>query len=280
MELSGGSRGGLTHGHPAERLRIMIRCLVDGPGRGCWNMALDEALMESARSGAVTLRFYGWHPGCLSFGRNQAALGRYDAAAARARGVHVVRRPTGGRAVYHDREVTYSVTAPADAWGSLKDAYARVNRALAEGLRRLGVPASVATDRSGRRAPRPVARACFQDPLPGEVMAHGRKLIGSAQWRRDGALLQHGSILLHNDQQVVDELRAATAAALKAVPAASLAELLPALPGVRRLTDALVEGFAEVFGDPVVPGSPTPKELARARELSARYADDAWTWRR
>ena len=106
-------------------------------------MAVDEALMESARGGAVTLRLYGWEPGCLSFGRNQTAHGRYDGARATQRVIDVVRRPTGGRSVFHYRELTYSVTAPANEWGGLRDAYLKINRALAAGLRELGAPAAV-----------------------------------------------------------------------------------------------------------------------------------------
>ncbi len=101
----------------------MIRLLIDEALPGVRNMAVDEALMRSASTGnaaGVTLRFYRWEPGCLSFGRNQEARGAYDPDAAADRGIDIVRRPTGGRAVYHHRELTYSVTAPAGTWGSLE----------------------------------------------------------------------------------------------------------------------------------------------------------------
>ena len=143
----------------------MIRLIHDGPGQGAWNMAVDEALMESGRRGEVTVRFYEWEPGCLSFGRNQTAAGQYDAAEARERGIDVVRRPTGGRAVYHCKELTYSVSAPVDAWGSLRDAYCRINHALAAGLQSLGTPV-VCAGSGPATTPRPTARACFRDPLP------------------------------------------------------------------------------------------------------------------
>jgi lipoate-protein ligase A len=170
-------------------------------------MAVDEVLMDSARAGQTTLRLYGWEPGCLSFGRNQTARGRYDGARAAERGIDVVRRPTGGRSVFHHRELTYSVTGPVETWGGLRSAYLRINRALAAGLRALGVPARVVDERGNGPIPRPTVRACFRDPLPGEVIVGGRKLIGSAQWRDGGALLQHGSVLLHNDQSTVEDLR-------------------------------------------------------------------------
>jgi lipoate-protein ligase A len=241
-------------------------------------MAVDEALMEAARRGEVTLRLYRWEPGCLSFGRNQTARGRYDGEAAAARGIDVVRRPTGGRSVFHHRELTYSVTAPADLWGGLKDAYLRINRALAAGLRRLGVEAEVAGG-SGEAAPRPTVRACFRDPLPGEVTAEGRKLVGSAQWRLGGALLQHGSILLVNEQAVVEELRTGAADAPE-VPAAGITRLLGREPGVAAMAEALAAGFAEEAGLPVVPGGLDPSEREAAEALRSRYEDPAWTWRR
>jgi lipoate-protein ligase A len=249
-------------------------------------MALDEALMASAGRGVVTLRFYGWHPPCLSFGRNQAAKGRYDPEAARGRGIDVVRRPTGGRAVLHHREITYSVTAPAGLWGGLRACYGRINRGLARGLAEVGVPLdSVATVESGRAgtlgAPAPLARACFRDPLPGELTSGGRKLVGSAQCRVDGALLQHGSILIHDDQSEVDTLLV-TPPAGGALPsgACSIHELLGRVPPREELVGALAAGFAEEFEVRLEPGEPDPSEQRAARSLEARYLDPEWTWRR
>lgn len=259
-----------------------IRLLTDGPLSGVRNMAVDEALMRSAqREGRVTLRFYQWEPGCLSFGRNQAARGAYDGEAAEARGIDVVRRPTGGRAVYHHRELTYSVTAPASTWGSLRDTYCRINRALAAGLGAIGVPAACAgAELPAGRAPRPTARACFRDPLPGEVTAAGRKLVGSAQWRDGGALLQHGSLLLEDEQAVVEELRTQQSSDRFETGAVSLSELLGRSPEAGSLTEALAGGFEAEFDRAVRPGALTDEEHAVAAELEAHYSDPAWTWRR
>lgn len=280
-----------------------IRCLEEGPGTGPWNMAVDHALMDSARRGEVTLRFYRWAPPCLSLGRNQRARGRYDPEAADRRGVDVVRRPTGGRAVYHDRELTYALAAPADLWGGLRASYSRVNAALRRGLSRLGAPVGVAREREEGRAPGPGSRACFRDPLPGEVTAGGRKLVGSAQWREDGALLQQGSLLLADDQSVVEELRARELAGVGADPdgtaaagrdgglpaeadaedgpgAAALREFLDPVPGFGRLADVLRDGFREEFGLAPVEGELREDERRRARELQERYEEGGWTWRR
>jgi lipoate-protein ligase A len=242
-------------------------------------MAMDESLMGSARQGGIILRFYQWEPGCLSFGRNQTARGRYDGQAAARRGIDVVRRPTGGRAVYHRRELTYSVTAPA-AWAPLREAYLRINRALAAGLRHLGVPAAVAAKKAGGTAPRPSSRACFRDPLPGEVTALGLKLVGSAQWRNESALLQHGSILMYNDQELVERLRVGGSRARTPLPATSLANLVDRVPSSDDLVQALAGGFEEELGIPAHVASTSPAELSLAEELLGRYETDSWTWRR
>lgn len=263
-----------------------VRFIASPPGTGAWNMALDEALMASAREGRATLRFYGWSPPCLSFGRHQPARGRYDPEAARRRGIDVVRRPTGGRAVLHRREVTYSVTAPAGRWGGLRECYGRINRGLARGLVGLGVPLdpwrSFETRGGvGSRPPPPLARACFQDPLPGELTSGGRKLVGSAQWRVDGSLLQHGSILLHDDQPMVDALRLAPAAGdPRPSGASSLHELLGRVPPESEILAALAAGFADEFEVRLESGEPDPSERRAALYLEGRYKDPAWTWRR
>ena len=243
-------------------------------------MAVDEALLGSARLGGSTVRFYRWEPGCLSFGRNQVARGRYDRDAVLRAGVDVVRRPTGGRAVFHHREITYSVAAPAGPWGSLNECYLRINRALTGGLTRLGVPASVVESTEGR-APRPTTRACFRDPVTGEVTAGGRKLVGSAQWRDEGAFVQHGSILVHDDQRVAEDLRApGFAEATSPVRAASLSAWLNPLPSFDAVVDALIGGFEDEFVLPIRRGDLSDREREVASGFRERYESAEWTWRR
>ena len=272
----------------------MIRLLHHGPQTGVRNMAVDEALLESAKEGGVTLRFYEWETATLSFGRNQTAAGQYDAESAAARGIDIVRRPTGGRAVFHHRELTYSVTAPADMWGPLRDAYCRINQALALGLQALGAPVVCAGERvtasvSGADnppIPGPTARACFRDPLPGEVTAEGRKLIGSAQWRNGGALLQHGSILLVNEQQVTEELRIgedtreAAAKSDAQTGAIGLTDILADVPPIDILVAALTSGFESEFDYELDRGSLSAAEIQAADRLATRYTNPDWTWRR
>jgi len=271
-----------AHADAARRHAAMeFRLLDTPPGSGAWNMALDEALIGSVSAGAPpALRFFRWSPACLSLGRNQPARGLYDLDAIRSRGLDVVRRPTGGRAVLHDRELTYSVVVPADLLGGPRRCYAAVNRALVRGLRRLGVDAAL-QPRDGRRAAMPSLAPCFGDAAEGEVVVGGRKLVGSAQ-RRDGAvLLQHGSLLLAGDQSAVGMLlRGGAEPANGAPPPVTLVEVLGTVPEWEDLTRSLVSGWQEEFGAGLVPGLPSDDEDRRAADLVARFRDPAWTWRK
>src|SRR5438105_3671850 len=177
--------------------------LLDAPSRrGAENMARDVALMRRAKeTGEVVFSVYGWSQPTLSVGRNQRANGCYDRERLQAMRVDVVRRPTGGRALLHHRELTYSVTAPLEFSASLRESYERINRILLFGLQQLGVGASVASGVGAALPPTDVP--CFAAPARGELVSDGRKLVGSAQCRDDGALLQHGSILIDDDQSMI-----------------------------------------------------------------------------
>lgn len=239
---------------------------------GAENMAVDQALLDdvaSGNDGTAYLRLYAWDPPCLSFGRHEPALTRYDREAIERLGVDVVRRPTGGRAVWHQHEVTYAVAAPIAAFGTLRSSYLAIHRRLAGALRSLGAHAGLAAP--GERAPGPAAGPCFARPVGGEVMIAGRKVVGSAQVRQGHAFLQHGSILLDGSQDLVRKVsRRATAP----VPATSLAVTLGRTVGFQEVTHAVREHWlrpAEEWATtPVVPSSPA----------AAAYADPAWTWRR
>lgn len=256
----------------------MLLLLTD-PMSGVRNMAFDEALMERARrTGQWVFRVYGWSAPTLSFGRNQTARGAYDAAALEARGIDVVRRPTGGRAILHWREATYSVTGPDSGAGSLRESYERINRLLVAGLRELGVAVAPADE---RRAVAPGLAPCFDHPSTGELVHDGRKLVGSAQWRHDGALLQHGSILVEDDQSVVPTLLASSAAPSVAPVArpATLADALGRSPSLAEVAEALFAAVRRAEPD----SAPLDDRAALDRivaPLVARYRDDAWTWRR
>lgn len=239
-------------------------------------MALDEALLHRARETAeAVLRVYTWSAPTLSLGRNQHAAGVYDLNRAKALGVEFVRRPTGGRAVLHHREITYSVTAPVSET-TLRESYEHINRMLVGALRTLGVDVSVAG--STDRAPLPDGSPCFEVPTVGELTFGGRKLVGSAQWREEGALLQHGSILIDDDQPLIAELSRTRPP--PSVPPATLREALGRAPSGDEIARALVGAVSELEDDRSGSLVPDAELIGRARALETRYRSEEWTWRR
>ena len=183
------------------------RYIDSGPASGAENMALDERLLDdmARRGGAPVLRFYSWDPPAVSLGRFQQEGTSVDRAACRARGIDVVRRVTGGRAVLHYRELTYSIVSPADSALFPKDvigSYRVIAEGLLAGLRLLGIPAEMATRAGNAVRPDGDHSACFATPSQYELVAGGRKIIGSAQRRLPNAFLQHGSILLEYDAEM------------------------------------------------------------------------------
>jgi lipoyl(octanoyl) transferase len=294
------------------------RLLIDDFADGATNMARDEALAAVHASGTTppTLRLYRWRPACLSLGRFQRSAAIDRAACARD-GVEIVRRPSGGRALLHDDELTYAVIARADdpliASGSVVDSYRRISAALLAGLRRLGAQAELTPARRGdarrlttkrpdrdteiRRqgetseisptvssTPRllvsPPSAACFDAPSSYELTVDGRKLVGSAQTRRDGVLLQHGAIPLTP--------HARRLAALLADPPDALDQKMIALnQGLGRassfdeLAEALIAGFVEAWGVVFKRGQLTTEERQYEEQLRiTKYAEDRWTFAR
>jgi lipoate-protein ligase A len=185
--------------------RIWHLWIDEQPRPGWANMSLDMALLDLAeRDGESWLRLYQWEPYCVSFGRHEPAARAYDVERIHALGLDTVRRPTGGRAVWHAREVTYAVAAPWLGFGSLRGAYLEIHQVLGQALGSFGFATSLAprVQTAGLDS-----GGCFSQPAGGEVLVNGRKVIGSAQLRRGSALLQHGSILLEGDQHLVATLR-------------------------------------------------------------------------
>jgi lipoyl(octanoyl) transferase len=228
-------------------------------------MATDEALLYDAmQTGRGHLRLYRWSPPCLSFGRNEPALTRYDRAEIARRGWDVVRRPTGGRAVWHEHEVTYAVAAPIAAFGSLQQSYCAIHERLAAALRTLGVPAQLAAKNG--RAVSLGAGACFASPVGGEVTVHGRKVVGSAQVRSGSAFLQHGSILLGGTQEQISAVSRQPSAVSSAT---SLSLVLGRTVTFTEVADAIIATWGDTF--PALP-RPSPPSTA--------FASPTWTWRR
>lgn len=243
------------------------------PRPGWLNMAIDRALLERAKAGEWWLRLYAWSPSCLSFGRHEPAARRYDRDRIAALGLDVVRRPTGGRAVWHAGELTYAVAAPATAFGTLPEAYGEIHRVIRDAIRWLGIPAELAP---ARGAPlRPDAGACFAASAGGEVMVGDHKVAGSAQLREDGALLQHGSILLTGDQAMVTRL---TLGAAPADRSASLARLLGRPVGWEAAAEAVTRAASARWGPPRQPVNGSTNMVERARTGADRFRSPEWTW--
>lgn len=266
------------------------RLICDKPASGAWNMAVDEAILESVSAGGAppTLRLYGWEPACLSLGYGQ----RYrevDETGLQANGWDVVRRPTGGKAILHVDELTYSVAAPVDhalMGGGVLRSYRRIAAALQHGLEALAVRA-VARERYNDRTgdPGPV---CFEVPSDWEITWDGRKLVGSAQVRRKGGVLQHGTIPLEGDlARITEALTFDTPAGREDAAVRVLAKAATVETALGRRVDweeaaaAVRTGFIEALGIGLELRNLTRSEIAAAEVLSAtKYGHPDWTRRR
>ncbi len=236
-------------------------------------MALDQALLDAAeRTGEGFLRCYRWQPACLSFGRNEPALRRYDRDRIERLGLSTVRRPTGGRAVWHADECTYAVAAPVALVGSLAANYTLIHSWIAEVLRQFGAPATLAEP---RRSAGLGAGACFAAAAGGEVMVGEKKVAGSAQLQQGRAFLQHGSILLSGSQQLVAQVTRGEAPLGSEV---SLTEVLGRGIGFSELAEALRSAAERWPGQWRLATTTEAEDLAG--EHAARFQDPAWTWRR
>ena len=256
------------------------RLLVTEATDGATNMAIDEALWRGRQAGGAppTLRFFAWDPPTVSLGYGQTLDPHVDAGACRLLGVGLVRRPTGGSAIYHDgaeRELTYSVVATNEDLGVSADvleAYRWIARALARGLRALGAPAEiVAVPRARGQAP----AFCFARTGRYEIEVDGKKLVGSAQRRRGRCFLQHGSVLLGADEPRLRALFPTTRD-----PMASLTTLEAALgrrPTFEEVADALGAAFAAEHRLTLRPGGLSEEEHALVERLVAdKYASAVW----
>jgi lipoate-protein ligase A len=263
------------------------RLINTGVSDGAANMAIDEALMRSVAEdrSPPTLRFYGWAPPCVSVGYSQSVRKEVDLDRCRERGYTWVRRPTGGRAILHIDELTYSVVAPqgeARVAGDIITSYRRLSLGLVEGLRTLhgGV---VQADRMDSDGGLEKSAACFDVPSHYEVTAYGRKLVGSAQVRRNGVVLQHGALPLMGDvSRLVDVLalpepdRVALRGKLL-VRAIALDEVVGRVVPFDEAVEALTRGFGRALNLEFTSGGLSRFEREAAEGLMSRYTGDEWT---
>jgi lipoate-protein ligase A len=259
------------------------RLLRSTPADGATNMAVDEAILRAVAVGKVppTLRLYAWEPPCLSLGRAQS-VADVDLNALQAAGFDLVRRPTGGKAILHVDELTYSVIAPQGeprVAGGIVESYRCLSAALVRGLDRLGIANLVADQRAeNRRLEGPV---CFEAPSDYEVTVGGRKLVGSAQMRAQGTVLQHGALPLYGDiARICSLLAAHPDPAQVCARATTVEEALGRRLTWEGMADALAIGFAEVLNLYLEPDALTDEERIWTEDLRAeKYAAEEWTHR-
>lgn len=260
------------------------------------NMAVDEAILQMHAEKKVppTVRFYTWNPATLSIGYFQKALKEINLEEVDRQGLGFVRRATGGRAVLHDKELTYSVIVSEDhprMPSSVTEAYKVISMGLLHGFQNLGLQAemvSLASEEEKEKYSSPGSSACFDSPSWYELVVEGKKVAGSAQTRQRGVILQHGSILLDMDVELLFSLLHFSSERLKQrmmdsfrQKAVTINEVSSHPIGLEEAIEAFGRGFASGLEIELVPSELTAEELELAEELArTRYATEEWNLRR
>ena len=262
------------------------RLIHSGPASGARNMALDEALLLEVAAQPV-LRFYSWRPFCLSLGYGQRCR-LVDMERLRARGYTLVRRPSGGGAILHADELTWSLVLPAGhplAAGSPSVGYQRIGEVLYAALQSLGVEVCM----TQVAAPNPTGPACFETPAQYELAVGGRKLLGSARVQRRCGMLQHGSLPLAGDVAAICNLLHYPQESARVLAAARLRQRAVSLSaasdgmefGGAQVAAVIEDAFHTACGVNFLESQFTNQELARASELErSRYGNRDWVCRR
>ncbi len=251
------------------------------------NMALDSAILEAVSSGLQppTLRLYGWRPMCLSLGYGQR-IRDVDMARLDDKGWHLVRRPTGGKAILHGDELTYSLSLPIDhalAGGGVVGSYRRISRGLLQALQVLGLTAQ--SEHQGAALADEIRGAvCFELSSHYEITVNQRKLIGSAQLRRKLGILQHGTIPLCGDIGRICEVLNFDSPQARQVQrrklrlhAVTLAEVMAAAPAWDEVAVAVASGFRQAFDVEMMPAKLSGGELRRRDGLlEERFGNPDW----
>ncbi|WP_409345840.1 biotin/lipoate A/B protein ligase family protein [Paenibacillus sp. MBLB4367] len=279
---------------------VTWRFIDSGLRSAAANMALDEAILIAHSEGKAppTVRFYGWEPAALSIGYFQKAEAEVNFEELAKQGLGFVRRPTGGRAVLHDKELTYSIIVEESYPGlpsSVTEAYRVLSEGLLQGFRGLGLDAhmvTLASEEEKQKYATIGSSACFDSPSWYELVVEGRKVAGSAQMRQKGVVLQHGSILLDLDTEQLFAVLKFRSEALKERLMASFKDKAVAVNDLRAATGqasatigetktAFRAGIAAGMGIALEEAAPTAyeEELA-AKLLAEKYGTDEWNLRR
>ena len=265
------------------------RLINSGFQTGAMNMALDEVLLHSVSAGRSQpiLRFYRWKPATVTIGYSQSIFSDIDLHLCDQHGLDVVRRSTGGRAVLHDNEVTYSVIAPTEHGPfsiSLIESYRRISKILQQALLALGLQAELVSGKPRAGPSNNPKAVCFSAPSQYELVIENRKIAGSAQKRSGKAFIQHGSIPLEMD---LDLLKKVLKVEKDTKEAASLDKVgwlnhwtnRPLV--VKDIENKISEEFLKVLNIKWVYSEPTSRELTEAKKLSQqRYGNCSWNMAR
>jgi len=267
------------------------RLIRTPPASGAWNMAVDEAILEAVGIDEVlpTLRLYAWQPPCLSLGYAQSAADA-DHEQLAAHGWELVRRPTGGRAILHTDELTYSVIGPEHEprlSGGVLESYRRLSQALQAALDSLGLPVQANPLKQQAQEGDTKGPVCFEVPSNYEITVHGKKLVGSAQARRREGVLQHGTLPLWGDLTRVTQALCYPDDAARQRAASRLLEratTVEAILGYRMDWETAAQAFEAAFKQALSltleRATLTPREIQRAEELIVeKFANPAWTFK-
>lgn len=264
------------------------RFLETGPLRGAENMAIDEALLYSIgeRFSPPVLRLYQWDPPCLSLGYSQRFEG-IDLEACNRLGIDIVRRITGGRAVLHDQELTYSLVFPLDhplGRKSIYESFYSINQCIIIALKALGIKANIFNKFKKEfklkyeNYNNNISKInCFMFLNRNDIGVNGKKLVGSAQRRLGKAVLHHGSILLSlRTEMLLAVFPEQNSMECVTSRMTSLKEQLGVIPPLSRLVQGVREGFREGLGLHFSPGILQEKEIQMARRVSVEKYGAAW----
>ncbi|MEH7345503.1 biotin/lipoate A/B protein ligase family protein [Bacillus sp. JJ1532] len=272
------------------------RFIDTGAGSPSFNMALDEALLDWNSAGKIppTIRFYGWNPATLSIGYFQNVDREINMDAVKQHGLGFVRRPTGGRGVLHEHELTYSVIVSEEhpqMPKTVTEAYRVISEGILKGFQHLGMDAYFAvpkTDEERESLKNPRSAVCFDAPSWYELVVEGRKVAGSAQTRQKGVILQHGSILLDIEEDKLfslfkypnDRVKERMQRAFKN-KAVAINEISQERITLEQAKEAFRIGFAEGLNIELEPYELTEDELAYVNKIAKeRYEQDEWNFKR
>ncbi|HDP36310.1 MAG TPA: lipoate--protein ligase family protein [Candidatus Atribacteria bacterium] len=279
------------------------RLIKDSYHNGFMNMAIDEAIMIAHREGLVppTIRFYQWSPPAVSLGYFQDLKKEIDVITCKNMGIDIVRRPTGGKAVLHDKELTYSFIIREDhplVNDSILETYKKISGGMIRGLSYLGITAelvplreklkkTLSDNEAKSKIPHPdIKSICFSVPSQYEVQVEGKKIVGSAQVRKRGVVLQHGSLLIELEKDKLFSVFNFPSIKIRErlktrFNATSLEEILKRKINFSELSEILPRGFEEEFGVKLTEGKLTEQEEKISKDLIGnKYSTYEWNYER